>query len=538
RHIGRARPGDLGFSIGAGGAARIPARPGQVPPLSRQAALAELCRRMVMEAFAPAAILINRKHECLYLLGPTDRYLRVAPGHPSHDLLAMVPGDLRAKLRSAIQRASEANARVAVTGGRMQKDGHAVSFNIDVRPASSDGEDLLLVCFVDVPPSGSNRDRPVARRDGARVAELERELEATRTELQGAIRNLEISAEEQNTINEEALSINEEYQSTNEELETSKEELQSLNEELTALNSQLQETLERQRTTSNDLQNILYSTDVATIFLDTKLHIRFFTPATKSLFHVIPSDVGRPLADLSSLAADGTLLSDARAVMTNFTPIEREIETHSGAWFIRRILPYRAHDNDVEGVVITFVDISERRHTADALIAAEHQAQLATVSKSRFLAAASHDLRQPLQTLALLQGLLAKAVVGDKAQKLVVRLGETLGAMSGMLNTLLDINQIEAGAVHVDIRRFPVDDLLERLRNEFTYLAEAQRLALHVVSCGLTIESDQRLLEQMIRNLLSNALKYTKRGKILLGCRRRGGSLSIEVWDTGIGIAP
>ena len=538
RHIGRARPGDLGFSIGTGDAARIPARPGHASAPSRQAALAELCRRMVMEAFAPAAILINRKHECLYFLGPTHRYLRVAPGHPSHDLLSMVPNDLRAKLRSAIQQASEANAPIAVTGGRMKEDGRAISFNIDVRPASSDNEDLLLICFVDAPPSESNRDRPVAHRDGARVDELERELEATRTELQGAIRNLEISAEEQNTINEEALSINEEYQSTNEELETSKEELQSLNEELTALNSQLQETLERQRTTSNDLQNILYSTDVATIFLDTKLHIRFFTPATKSLFHVIPSDVGRPLADLSSLAADGTLLSDARAVMTNFTPIEREIETHSGAWFIRRILPYRAHDNDVEGVVITFVDISERRHTADALIAAEHQAQLATVSKSRFLAAASHDLRQPLQTLALLQGLLAKAVVGDKAQKLVVRLGETLGAMSGMLNTLLDINQIEAGAVHVDIRRFPVDDLLERLRNEFTYLAEAQRLALHVVSCGLTIESDQRLLEQMIRNLLSNALKYTKRGKILLGCRRRGGSLSIEVWDTGIGIAP
>ncbi len=538
RHIGRARPGDLGFSIGTGDAARIPARPGHASAPSRQAALAELCRRMVMEAFAPAAILINRKHECLYFLGPTHRYLRVAPGHPSHDLLSMVPNDLRAKLRSAIQQASEANAPIAVTGGRMKEDGRAISFNIDVRPASSDNEDLLLICFVDAPPSESNRDRPVAHRDGARVDELERELEATRTELQGAIRNLEISAEEQKTINEEALSINEEYQSTNEELETSKEELQSLNEELTALNSQLQETLERQRTTSSDLQNILYSTDVATIFLDTNLHIRFFTPATKLLFNVIPSDVGRPLADLNSLAADRALLSDARAVMKTSVPVEREIQTHNGAWYIRRILPYRAHDNDVEGVVITFADISERRHTADALAAAERQAQLATMAKSRFLAAASHDLRQPLQTLTLLQGLLAKAVEGDKAQKLVARLDETLGAMSGMLNTLLDINQIEAGTVHADIRRFPIDDLLERLRNEFTYLAEAQRLALHVVSCGMTIESDQRLLEQMIRNLLSNALKYTKHGKILLGCRRHGATLSVEIWDTGIGIAP
>ena len=211
------------------------------------------------------------------------------------------------------------------------------------------------------------------------------------------------------------MSVNEEYQSTNEELLTSKEELQSLNEELTALNSQLQETLERQRTTSNDLQNVLYSTDVATLFLDTELNIRFFTPATKSLFSVIPSDVGRPLADLSSLAADSALLADARTVLQTLAPIEREIEAQSGAWYIRRILPYRTQDNGVEGVVITFADITERKHTAEALEAAKRQAELANAAKSRFLAAASHDLRQPLQTLALIQGLLAKIVEGEKS---------------------------------------------------------------------------------------------------------------------------
>ena len=210
------------------------------------------------------------------------------------------------------------------------------------------------------------------------------------------------------------MSVNEEYQSTNEELLTSKEELQSLNEELTALNGQLQETLERQRTTSNDLQNVLYSTDVATLFLDTDLNIRFFTPATKSLFNVIPSDVGRPLADLSSLAADGALLADARTVLHTLAPIEREIEAQSGAWYIRRILPYRTQDNGVEGVVITFVDITERKHTADALEAAERQAELANVAKSRFLAAASHDLRQPLQTLSLVQGILARKIKEKK----------------------------------------------------------------------------------------------------------------------------
>jgi two-component system CheB/CheR fusion protein len=536
RHIARSRPGELGFSIGAADGMRVPVRLGQGQAPTRQAAFADLCRRLVMETYAPAAVLINRKYECLYSLGPTDRYLRVAPGHPTHDLLAMSRQDMRTKLRSAIQRAVQENTRIVVAGGRTNRNGDAASFSIDVRPVLSEGEELLLICFVDEPEREQKRGRPPTPVDLSRVAELEQELEATKTELQGAIRNLEDSNEEQAAINEEALSVNEEFQSTNEELLASKEELQSLNEELTALNTQLQETLDLQRTTSNDLQNVLYSTDVATLFLDTKLNIRFFTPATRSLFSVIPSDIGRPLADLSSLAADGALLADARTVLRTLAPVEREIEARTGAWYIRRVLPYRTQDDAVEGVVITFADSTERRQVAEALKAAKRQAELATAAKSRFLAAASHDLRQPLQTLALLQGLLAKAVEGEKAQKLVARLDETLDAIRGMLNALLDINQIEAGIVHAEMIDFPINDLLDRLKNEFIYHAQAQGLALHVVSCGLSVHSDPRLLEQMIRNLLSNALKYTRRGKVLLGCRRRAGTLSIEVLDTGVGI--
>ena len=400
----------------------------------------------------------------------------------------------------------------------------------------NEGETLLLICFVDEPKSEVSGGRPASPGDGPRNAELEQELEAMRAELQGAIRNLELSSEEQKAINEEALSVNEEFQSTNEELLTSKEELQSLNEELTALNTQLQETLERQRTTSNDLQNVLNSTDVATIFLDPALRIRFFTPATKLLFNVIPGDVGRPLADLNSLAADGNLLNDARTVLKTHAPLEREIEARTGAWYIRRVLPYRTGDDGVEGVVITFSDSSARRVISDALEAAEKKAQLASAAKSRFLAAASHDLRQPLQTLALLQGLLAKTAQNERAQKLIRRLDETLGAMTGMLNVLLDINQIEAGAVAVEAVSFPIDDLLSRLRDEFTYHAKAKRLVLRVVPCALWIRSDPRLLEQMLRNLLSNALKYTEHGKVLLGCRRRAGFVSIKILDTGVGI--
>ncbi|PBN43587.1 histidine kinase [Sphingobium sp. D43FB] len=537
RHAIRSRPGEPGFPLSFGDALPLLGKSDGTAPPARQSTLADICRRAVLASHAPAAVLINRKRQCLYSLGPTDRYLRIAPGYATLDLLAMATPALRTKLRLAIDKASKAQPRVDAGKTRLTFDGKTIVFDIDVQWLPGEGEDLLLVCFVEDSIQDTAAPSPRKKADATRVAELERELEASQAELQTAIENQETSSQEQKAINEEALSVNEEFQSTNEELLTSKEELQSLNEELSALNSQLQETLERQRLTSDDLQNVLYSTNVGTLFLDMDLNIRFFTPAIKLLFNVIPGDVGRPLADLHSIATDNELLIDARKVLQDEAPIEREVSAPDAAWFVRRIFPYRAHDNRVEGVVITFADITERKLSSKALEAAKLEAERANLAKSRFLAAASHDLRQPLQSLTLLQSLLAQTVEGEKPQKLIARLDQTLGAMSGMLNALLDINQIEAGVVEAHPIAFPVAQVLDRLRDEFAYMAQARGLSLHILPSSAMIESDPALLEQMVRNLLGNALKYTKRGKILLGCRHRGPDLRIELWDTGVGIA-
>jgi len=187
--------------------------------------------------------------------------------------------------------------------------------------------------------------------------------------------------------------------------------------------------------------------------------------------------------------------------------------------------------------VITFTDITRRRKEAAAVEEAKASAEAANLAKSRFLAAASHDLRQPLQTLALLSGLLAKAVDGHKAIGLVKRQEEALDSMSGMLDTLLDLNQIEAGIVTAELKDCRIAGLLDRLCHEFTYHARAKGLGLRAVPCSAMIHTDPRLLEQMLRNLVANALKYTDSGRVLLGCRRHGSTLRIEVWDTGIGIA-
>jgi len=534
RRLAQNRPGETGHPFTFPDPPAQSKPEGRAPGPTRQASLAEICSKAVLAIHAPAAVLVNRRHECLYSMGPTDRYLRVAPGYASLDLLTLASPSLRTKLRLAIDRAGKDERRV--DGGRasLTAGDSTVWFRIDVQWLGDSGEDLVLVCFVEEPAPG--RRAPDLPADAARITELERELEAAHAEMESAIESRKNYEQEQKAIDEETRSVNEEFQSTNEELLTSKEELQSLNEELTALNSQLQETLERQRLASDDLENVLYSTNVGTMFLDAELKIRFFTPAISPLFAVIPGDIGRPLADLRPIADDPDLIADARRVLAEETSIDCEVQAPGGAWFLRRIFPYRAHSSHIEGVVITFSDVTQTKATTRALEAAKLEAERANHAKSRFLAAASHDLRQPLQSLTLLTGLLDHAVEGERASGLLRRFSTTLHAMSDMLDALLNINQIEAGVIRPNQSAFALDEVFDRLRNEFSTLAQARNLSLHVLPGTAHVFSDPRLLEQMLRNLIGNAIKYTARGKVLVGARRRGNAVRIEVWDTGIGI--
>ena len=665
RHLGRSRPGEVAFPIASGRGDRAQAThaAGRNSELvAARPTIGNIARQALLDAYAPASVLINARDEGLYYFGPVDRYLKVAAGEASRNLLSMAREGLRTKLRAAIRQAAKEQTAITTGRARVQRDGEAVAVNLSVAPLQFGGEGFLLVSFAD-----ELEQKRVAGSDAAdppNVAQLEHELEDTRKELESAIQDFDATNDELMAANEEAMSVNEELQSTNEELETSKEELQSLNEELTALNSQLGGTIEQQRATANDLRNTMHSSEIAMLFLDGDLRIRLFTPAASSMFNVIASDIGRPLADLARRINDPRLLADAGDVLAGGVSPNREVEADNGAWFTRRIVPYRNHDDLVEGVVITFTDISEgkaaerevesarsysdsiintirqplvvldaelrvisasrsfydafsvspeetvgrrldavddgrfdnaevrdlldrlgsgeraieehqinvdlpargprrllakaleiraeslggrqvlvtiddvteRTWEIEALESATRRAEQANLGKSRFLAAASHDLRQPLQTLSLVRGILAKRLKDETSVRLITKFEETLGAMSGMLNTLLDINQLEAGIVRPEIVEFPIETVLDRLRTEFAYHATTKQLGWRVVANSLEVRSDPRLLEQMLRNLLANAVKYTERGKVLLGCRRCGDTLRIEVWDTGIGI--
>lgn len=342
-----------------------------------RATVAMLTNKALLERYTPPSVVINRDHHILYFHGRTERYLDQPRGEPTRDLLTLAHESVRGPLRTAIQQAIGANEMATAASGLTRvPDGRRRRIVVTAAPLEArDNEPYYLVSFVEefendaIPPSDGG--------DGVDdYRELAAELQRVRNELESTVQELYSSNEEMKAAHEEATSINEEMQSTNEELETSKEELQSLNEELITVNTQLQAKMEELEATTNDLSSLLSSTSIAVVFLDTTFRIRRFTPAVQDLIDLIPSDVGRPLNDLARKFDDDGLLGDATHVLAELVPREREVTSHSGRIYMRRILPYRTSDNRIDGVVLTFVDVTARAYAERALRDSDEQHRL------------------------------------------------------------------------------------------------------------------------------------------------------------------
>ncbi|WP_290892108.1 CheR family methyltransferase [Hoeflea sp.] len=334
------------------------------------ASAAEMARRALLERYAPASVLIDQKGRVLYFHGTTRDYLENPPGEPTTDLLTMARDGLAPRLRAAIREASKENRSVTVNARiREGKTDRSVAMTVMPLPGPPQGG-FLLVSFAPAVPQPDPTSVPT-HEDAGDVASgehaLQEELKATRAELQKTIEYQETTNEELKVANEEATSMNEELQSTNEELETSKEELQSFNEELNTVNSQLQHKIGELETTTNDLNNLLAGSEVATLFLDENFCIRWFAPATKELFDFVASDIGRPIAHFARKFADENLLRDVKTVLTKLSAIEAEVPSDAGRWYLRRVLPYRTQDNRIAGVVVTFNNITDRKRATDEI---------------------------------------------------------------------------------------------------------------------------------------------------------------------------
>jgi two-component system CheB/CheR fusion protein len=315
--------------------------------------------RALLNRFAPASVVVNNLGDIFFIHGRTGAYLEPAPGEPRNNVFEMAREGLQLELPAAVRECIRKDSDITRESIRVKTNGTYTNVSLSVtklkEPDSVRG--LLLITFrptLPPPPHAKAARKPG---EDSRVKQLERQLQYMKESHQTTQEELETSNEELKSTNEELQSTNEELQSTNEELETSKEEMQSLNEELTTVNSELRSKLDELSQTSNDMQNLLNSTDIATVFLDNDLNIKRYTAKATELVMLRPTDVGRPISELTSNLEFNNLAGECREVLRTLTSTTSEVQTSDGRWYLKRVMPYRTVENVIEGVVITFVNV-------------------------------------------------------------------------------------------------------------------------------------------------------------------------------------
>jgi two-component system CheB/CheR fusion protein len=335
------------------------------------------------------AIMTSDAGDILYIRGRTGKYLEPAAGKVNWNIFAMAREGLNFDLNNAFLQAVRKNEAITAKGIRVKTDHGIQETDVTVRPIHTPQElkGNMLVIIKDVAPHapGKKQSRGVAGAgNNPRISELEEALRQSREELQSLHEEMQTSQEELKSTNEELQSTNEELQSTNEELTTSKEEMQSLNEELQTVNAELQSRVDDLSRANNDMKNLLNSTDIATVFLDDSFNVRRFTAEATTIIRLIPGDVGRPFTDIVSELIYPEFLDDIREVQRTLVYSERIVPTKDNRWFSVKIMPYRTLDNRIDGVVITFIDITAHKELERDLTKARTLAEgvISTVRES------------------------------------------------------------------------------------------------------------------------------------------------------------
>ena len=311
----------------------------------------------------PPSVLIDEAGQVLYVHGDTWKFLQLAEGKLTNSIMDMAREGVRATLVNAVHEVLTKGETAVREGARSRINGDTLKVRITVKPVrmTPQGPRRLAVVFEDVREPKKRRQRGLSQEAEGRIKELEQELQFTRENLRRTVEELETANEELRSANEEYQSTNEELHSANEELETSREELQSVNEELLTVNAEHQKKIEELSTSNDDMQNLLNSTTVATIFLDEELRIKRFTAAATDILNVIERDLGRPFSHITSNLKVENPSAAARKVLDNLVPFIQEVETLDGRWYSLRIHPYRTRENSIAGIVMSFVDINEQK---------------------------------------------------------------------------------------------------------------------------------------------------------------------------------
>ena len=369
----------------------------------------DLVRRAVLKELAPPTIVVAENGSIIFSHGELAPFLKIPEGeNPDLELNAVLRSEIATRARGALYKCRRREQTVSALSS---PDGSAARVRITARPANSIGPGVVILSFENVDDGvqrdGGDDEGVETPGQEAVIEQLERELQATREDLRNTVEELETSNEELRSSNEESMSMNEELQSANEELEATSEELRSLNEELTTVNSQLREKVEQLEQAHDDLNNFLASTKIATVFLDERLRIKRFTPAVKEMLSVDYADTGRYVGDIARELLQNGLEQEARQVLEHLTSQAREIKTRSDRWVSRQVLPYRTENRRIEGVVVTFVDITDLKSATSRLELREQQqsvvAQLGLHALREenieaFMEHVVHEVQQTLRT--------------------------------------------------------------------------------------------------------------------------------------------
>ncbi len=315
-----------------------------------------MAERAILDEYAPAGVLVNDQYEILHFVGKTERFLMPPTGKPVFNILNMAREDLKPPLAATLRKSVREKANALTKGVRVRYNGTSCIVDLSVKLMSPG---FMLVIFEDKTPADDKKEpgKLETKQQDTDLQSLELELQSTREYLQATIEEMETTNEELKSTNEELQSVNEELQSTNEELETSKEELQSTNEELATVNEELQNKVDESSKANDDMHNLLAATEIASLFLDTDLHIKRFTPAAANIIRLIHTDVGRSLNDLKTCFPNVDLVGLGEKVLKDLNTVEMEILSTDLTWYALKILPYRTTGNVIDGVVMTFLDI-------------------------------------------------------------------------------------------------------------------------------------------------------------------------------------
>jgi len=378
------------------------AQPGSLPPAPNLQSLAD---QLLLQRYSPAAVLVTNDGDILYVSGKTGKYLEPAAGKANWNLFAMCREGLGNALSEAFHKALRQKIVVTLKDLKVGTNGGTQIVDITVQPVTSPEalRGMMMVVFTDVARHPTTKAPPSSEQETihhTRLAALAQQLRQAHEDLQATRDEMQTSQEELKSTNEELQSMNEELQSTNEELTTSKEEMQSMNEELQTVNHELQAKVDELSRAGNDMKNLLNSTDIATLFLDHALRVRRFTPQTAGIIKLIPGDVGRPITDIVTTLDYPGLADDTHKVLKTLVFVEKQVTARDRRWFTVRIMPYCTQDNRIDGVVITFADITVAKNLETALRKAQSDLEKRFTTQTVELGKARKNLQTGIHQLA------------------------------------------------------------------------------------------------------------------------------------------